>query len=166
MKSVCMILAGRAYLSVPAKRGIGRGEPVRDTARVLERYVDAIMIRTYSQDVVEELPNVGPCPPLSTVPSDLYHPCRIPRRSFFTIQEYKGAFRDKKIVYIGDGNNVANSWIEAAILLGLNFSLATPEGYEPEKTLFAKARKNKTFFYSSDPFEAVQELMSSIRTCG
>ena len=148
-------LGGQGIFLSPNETQIGRGEPVKDTARVLERYVDAVMVRTYSQDVVEELAKWAHIPVINGL-SDLYHPCQI-LADLFTIQEYKGDFQDKKIAYIGDGNNVANSWIEAAILLGLNFSLATPEQYVPEETLFAKARKNKTFFYSSDPFEAVKD---------
>ena len=147
-------LGGQGIFLSPSETQIGRGEPVRDTARVLERYVDAVMIRTYSQDVVEELAKWVRIPVINGL-SDLYHPCQI-LADLFTIQEYKGDFKGKKIAYIGDGNNVANSWIEAAILLGLTFSLATPKGYEPEKTLFTEAEKSKTFFYSTDPFEAVK----------
>ena len=147
-------LGGQGIFLSSGETQIGRGEPVKDTARVLERYVDAVMIRTYSQDVVEELAKWASIPVINGL-SDLYHPCQI-LADLVTIQEYKGDFKGKKIAYIGDGNNVANSWIEAAILLGLTFSLATPEGYEPEKTLFAEARKSKTFFYSTDPFEAVK----------
>ena len=148
-------LGGQGIFLSPNETQIGRGEPVKDTARVLERYVDAVMIRTYAQDVVEELAKWANVPVINGL-SDLYHPCQI-LADLFTIQEYKGAFQNKKIAYIGDGNNVANSWIEAAILLGLNFSLATPERYLPDETLFAKAQKHKTFFYSSDPFEAVKD---------
>ncbi len=148
-------LGGQGIFMSPTETQIGRGEPIKDTARVLERYVDAIMIRTYSQNVVEELAKWASVPVINGL-SDLYHPCQI-LADLFTIQEYKGNFKSRKIAYIGDGNNVANSWLEAAILLGLDFSLATPEGYEPEKTLFADARKNKTFFYSTDPFEAVKD---------
>lgn len=147
-------LGGQGIFLSSGETQIGRGEPVKDTARVLERYVDAVMIRTYSQDIVEELAKWASIPVINGL-SDLYHPCQI-LADLVTIQEYKGDFKGKKIAYIGDGNNVANSWIEAAILLGLTFSLATPEGYEPEKTLFAEARKSKTFFYSTDPFEAVK----------
>jgi ornithine carbamoyltransferase len=147
-------LGGQGIFLSPNETQIGRGEPVKDTARVLERYVDAVMVRTYSQGVVEELAKWAHVPVINGL-SDLYHPCQI-LADLFTIQEYKGDFQDKKIAYIGDGNNVANSWLEAAILLGLNFSLATPEQYVPEEKLFAKARKNKMFSYSSDPFEAVK----------
>ena len=147
-------LGGQGIFLSPNETQIGRGEPVKDTARVLERYVDAIMVRTYSQDVVEELAKWSYIPVINGL-SDLYHPCQI-LADLLTIQEYKGNFQNKKIVYIGDGNNVANSWIEAALLLDLNFSLATPEQYKPEEKLFTEARKNSTFFYSSDPFEAVK----------
>ncbi len=148
-------LGGQGIFMSPTETQIGRGEPIKDTARVLERYVDAIMIRTYSQDVVEELAKRASIPVINGL-SDLYHPCQI-LADLFTIQEYKGNFKDRKITYIGDGNNVANSWLEAAILLGLNFSLATPEGYEPDTTLFTDAKKNKTFLYSTDPFEVVKD---------
>jgi ornithine carbamoyltransferase len=148
-------LGGQGIFLSPNETQIGRGEPVRDTARVLERYVDAIMVRTYSQDVVEELAKWAHVPVINGL-SDLYHPCQI-LADLFTIQEYKGDFQNKKIAYIGDGNNVANSWIEAAILLGLNFSLATPGQYMPEEKLFTKACKHKAFFYSSDPLEAVKD---------
>jgi ornithine carbamoyltransferase len=147
-------LGGQGIFLSPGETQIGRGEPVKDTARVLERYVDAVMVRTYSQGVVEELAKWAHVPVINGL-SDLYHPCQI-LADLFTIQEYKGDFHDKKIAYIGDGNNVANSWIEAAILLGLTFSLATPERYGPEEKLFTKAQENKTFFYSSDPLEAVK----------
>jgi ornithine carbamoyltransferase len=148
-------LGGQGIFLSPNETQIGRGEPVKDTARVLERYVDAVMVRTYSQGVVEELAKWAHVPVINGL-SDLYHPCQI-LADLFTIQEYKGDFQDKKIAYIGDGNNVANSWLEAAILLGLNFSLATPEQYVPEEKLFAKARRSKMFSYSSDPFEAVKD---------
>jgi ornithine carbamoyltransferase len=147
-------LGGQGVFLSPGETQIGRGEPIKDTARVLQGYVDAIMVRTYSQSVVEELAQWAGIPVINGL-SDLYHPCQI-LADLFTIQEYKGAFQGKKIAFIGDGNNVANSWLEAAILLGLNFSLATPEEYRPEEKLFAKAQKNKAFFYSSDPFEAVK----------
>jgi ornithine carbamoyltransferase len=148
-------LGGQGIFLSPNETQIGRGEPVKDTARVLERYVDAVMVRTYSQGVVEELAKWAHVPVINGL-SDLYHPCQI-LADLFTIQEYKGDFQDKKIAYIGDGNNVANSWLEAAILLGLNFSLATPEQYVPEEKLFAKALRSKMFSYSSDPFEAVKD---------
>ncbi|MBA4391408.1 MAG: ornithine carbamoyltransferase [Syntrophus sp. (in: bacteria)] len=148
-------LGGQGIFLSSNETQIGRGEPVKDTARVLSRYLDAIMIRTYSQETVEELAKWADVPVINGL-SDLYHPCQM-LADLFTIQEYKGGFQDRKIAFIGDGNNVANSWLEASILLGLNFSLATPEQYEPDRGLLAKARKNKQFFYTDDPSEAVKD---------
>ncbi len=133
---------------------LGRGEPVKDTARVLSRYMDAIMIRTFSQGIIEELAQWATVPVINGL-SDSYHPCQI-LSDLFTIEELKGDLSKVKIAYIGDGNNVANSWIEASILLGLNFSIATPEDYQPEKALLRKASKNGRFAYTDDPFEAVK----------
>lgn len=148
-------LGGQGIFLSSNETQIGRGEPVKDTARVLSRYLNAIMIRTYAQSVVEELAEWADIPVINGL-SDLYHPCQI-LADLFTIQEYKGGFEDRKIAFIGDGNNVANSWLEASILLGLNFSLATPEQYGPDKDLLVKARKNKTFFHTDDPSEAVKD---------
>lgn len=142
------------YLSA-SETQIGRGEPIKDTARVLSRYADAIMIRTYSQSNVDELARWASIPVINGL-SDLYHPCQI-LADLFTILESKGNIANVKIAYVGDGNNVANSWIEAAILFGLNFSVATPKGYEPDQTLLKKAKKDSSFFITNDPIEAVRE---------
>jgi ornithine carbamoyltransferase len=148
-------MGGQGVFLSPGDTQIGRGEPIKDTARVLERYNDAIMIRTYSQDIVEELAKWASIPVINGL-SDLYHPCQI-LADLLTIQEFKGDFEGRKIAYIGDGNNVATSWLAAAVLLDLTFSLATPEKYQPDKGLFVKAKKTKSFFYSTDPFEAVKD---------
>jgi len=148
-------LGGHGIFLSPGETQIGRGEPVKDTARVLSRYVHAIMVRTFSQGIVEELAKWADVPVINGL-SDLYHPCQI-LGDLFTIREYKGDFKDLKIAYIGDGNNVANSWLEASILLGLDFSLATPEKYGPDKDLLNKAGKNKHFFHTDDPFKAVKD---------
>lgn len=147
-------LGGKGIILNAGETQIGRGEPARDTARVLERYVDAIMIRTFSQDVVDELAMSAGVPVINGL-TDLYHPCQI-LADLQTIKEFKGDFRKMKIAFIGDGNNVANSWIEAAILLRFRFSLAAPKGYEPDKELFKRALSLKSFSYSPDPFEAVK----------
>jgi len=148
-------LGGQGIFLSPGETQIGRGEPIKDTARVLERYVDAIMIRTYAQSTVEELAKWAGVPVINGL-SDLYHPCQI-LADLFTIQEYKGDFKDVKIAFIGDGNNVANSWLEASILMGLTFSLATPEHYKPDGSLLTKAKKNKLFLATDNPFEAVRD---------
>ncbi len=147
-------LGGHAIFLSPGETQIGRGEPVRDTARVLSRYVDAIMVRTYLQDVVEELAMWAAVPVINGL-SDLYHPCQI-LADLFTVQEYMGDFRDVRIAYVGDGNNVANSWLEASILFNLDFAIATPAGYRPAKDLLEKAAGNKRFRLVTDPYEAVK----------
>jgi ornithine carbamoyltransferase len=120
----------------------------------LSRYVDAIMIRTYSQNNVEEFARWASVPLINGL-SDLYHPCQI-LSDLFTIKEIKGDFNNIKIAYIGDGNNVANSWIEASILFGLNLVIATPGNYKPAQTLLEKAKKNRRFIFTDDPCEAVR----------
>ncbi|MCX5813563.1 MAG: ornithine carbamoyltransferase [Proteobacteria bacterium] len=148
-------LGGYAIVMNASETQLGRGEPVKDTARVLSRYIDAIMIRTYSQKIVEELSQWADVPVINGL-SDMYHPCQI-LSDLYTIIEYKGSLNDTKIVYIGDGNNVANSWIEASILFGLNFSIATPKDYRPEESLLRKAKENKRFVYTDDPCEVVKD---------
>jgi ornithine carbamoyltransferase len=147
-------LGGNTIVLNAGETQIGRGEPIQDTARVLSRYVDAIMIRTYSQNNVEEFARWASVPLINGL-SDLYHPCQI-LSDLFTIKEIKGDFNNIKIAYIGDGNNVANSWIEASILFGLNLVIATPENYKPAQTLLEKAKKNRRFIFTDDPYEAVR----------
>ena len=142
------------YLSA-SETQIGRGEPIKDTARVLSRYTDAIMIRTYSQNNVDELARWASVPVINGL-SDLYHPCQI-LADLFTIQEKKGTIENVRIAYVGDGNNVANSWIEAAFLFGLKLSVATPKGYKPDQALLKKVKKTDSFFITDDPAEAVKD---------
>lgn len=108
---------------------LGRGESYYDTGRVLSRYVDGIVIRTFAQRSVEELARGATVPVINGL-SDLYHPCQV-LTDIFTIQEVKKDFLKLNICYVGDGNNVANSWIAAALLLGFHLKVATPKGYEP-----------------------------------
>jgi ornithine carbamoyltransferase len=147
-------LGGHALFLSPTDTQMGRGEPVKDTARVLGRYVDAIMIRTYAQGTVEELAGWADVPVVNGL-SDLYHPCQI-LADLFTVKEHRGALEGCKVAYIGDGNNMANSWIEACILLGFPLVIATPEGYEPDARLTEKARKAGNFVLTTDPFEAAR----------
>jgi ornithine carbamoyltransferase len=147
-------LGGNAVIMNANETQLGRGEPIRDTARVLSRYVDAIMIRTYEQDVVEGLAKWASVPIINGL-TDLYHPCQI-LSDLYTIAEFKGGFDNLKIVYIGDGNNVANSWIEASILFNLNLSMAIPQNYRPLDMLLEKAKENKKFIITDDPYEAVR----------
>ncbi|MCX8110725.1 MAG: ornithine carbamoyltransferase [Syntrophorhabdaceae bacterium] len=148
-------LGGHAVLLNRGDTQIGRGEPIEDTARVLSRYVDAIMVRTYGQEIVDDLAKWASVPVINGL-TDLYHPCQI-LSDLFTIWEIKGDVKNHKISYIGDGNNIANSWIEAYLLLGFNFSIATPKGYEPLPYLLDLAKKNSNFKLFNDPFEAVKD---------
>jgi ornithine carbamoyltransferase len=147
-------LGGYAMFLTAGETQIGRGEPIKDTARVLGRYVDAIMIRTYGQALVEELALWSPVPVINGL-SDFYHPCQI-LADLFTIEEIKGSFENVKIAYLGDGNNVANSWLEAAILFGLEFCVATPECYGPRQSLLDAAKGTGRFLFTHDPLEAVR----------
>ncbi len=147
-------LGGHAMFLSPAETQMGRGEPVKDTARVLSRYVDAIMIRTYAQSTVEELAQWASVPVVNGL-SDLYHPCQI-LADVFTVKEHRGSIENCRIAYVGDGNNIANSWVEAAILLGFPLAIATPKGYEPDGELVKKARKAGNFMLTTDPFEAAR----------
>jgi ornithine carbamoyltransferase len=129
-------LGGHAIFLSPSDTQISRGEEIRDTARTLSRYVDAIMIRTYRQETVEELAHWASVPVINGL-TDLRHPCQV-LADLFTVQETLGALKCLKIAYIGDGNNMANSLIEGAMKAGMNISLACPEGYEPDKKIMER----------------------------
>ena len=122
---------------------IGRGEPVEDTARVLSRYLDGIMIRTFEQKEVEDLAKYGTIPVINGL-TDYCHPCQV-LADLMTIREYKGAFKGLKMCFIGDGNNMANSLMVGCIKTGMNFSIACPEGYEPDGELMKLAKENIEF---------------------
>ncbi|MDH4618294.1 ornithine carbamoyltransferase [Brevibacillus sp. AY1] len=118
---------------------LGRGEPISDTAQVLSRYVDAVMIRTFSHSYVEELAQHASIPIINGL-TDLYHPCQA-LADMLTIWEHKGKLKGVKLAYVGDGNNVANSLVLAAVLLGLDVRVATPAGYEMESSIVQKAQQ-------------------------
>lgn len=148
-------LGGHAIFLSPTETQIGRGEPIKDTARVLSRYVNGVMIRTFSQDTVEDLAKWASIPVINGL-SDQYHPCQT-LADLQTIMEYKGSLRNVKVAYIGDGNNVANSWLEAAILMQMPFSIATPKGYLPDGELTKRASLSSDFTLTDDPAEAVRD---------
>ncbi len=135
---------------------IGRGETLADSARMMSCYLDAIMIRTFAQESVEELARYASIPVINGL-TDLLHPCQI-LADLFTIKEKKESYDGVKVAYIGDGNNVANSWIEAASCLPFNLSLACPEGYEPDVGILEESRKeaNGRIQLYRDPFDAAQ----------
>jgi len=131
-------LGGQALFLSSRDIQIGRGEPIPDTARVLSRYVDGIMIRTFDHAEVEELARHASIPVINGL-TDLSHPCQV-LADLFTVREALGTWEGKRIAWVGDGNNMANSWIEAAQVLGFELSLACPEGYEPNRAIFERAK--------------------------
>ncbi|MCA1796236.1 MAG: ornithine carbamoyltransferase [Geobacteraceae bacterium] len=148
-------LGGHALFLSSSNTQIGRGEPIKDTARVLSRYVEGIMIRTYSQADVEELAHYADIPVINAL-TDMYHPCQV-MADIFTVLEHKGSYRDQTYCWIGDGNNMAHSWINAATVLGFELRVATPKGYEPDADVMEWARQQgASIIYTSDPLEAAQ----------
>ena len=133
---------------------IGRGETLADSARMMSCYLDGVMIRTFAQERVEELARHATIPVINGL-TDLLHPCQI-LADLFTIQEKKGSYEGVRVAYIGDGNNVANSWIEAATHLPFELVLACPEGYDPDDRLMKESRKDgrDRVRLCRDPFEA------------
>ena len=131
-------LGGHAVYLAQQGSQIGRGEPVADTARVLGGYCDAIVIRTFAQQRCEELARWSPVPVINGL-TDKLHPCQLVA-DLFTVYELRGAVRDVSYCYIGDGNNMANSWINMAALMGLELVLACPAGFEPDADILAAAR--------------------------
>src|SRR6059058_5787194 len=131
-------LGGHALFLSSRDIQIGRGEPIPDTARVLSRYVNGIMIRTFDHGEVEELARHATVPVINGL-TDLSHPCQV-LADLFTVREALGGWEGKRIAWVGDGNNMANSWIEAAEVLGFELRLACPEGYEPNRRIFDRAK--------------------------
>jgi ornithine carbamoyltransferase len=146
-------LGGHALFLHAGNTQMGRGEPVKDTARVLTGYCDGIMIRTYAQAVVEELAQWAEVPVINGL-TDMYHPCQI-MADLFTVSEHRANYRDLVYCWIGDGNNMANSWINAAAVFGFELRVATPKGYEPDAEVVARATAaGARIFLSNDPREA------------
>jgi ornithine carbamoyltransferase len=146
-------LGGQTLFMTSVDTQMSRDEPIKDTARVLSRYVDAMAIRTYSQALVEELAFWAEIPVINAL-TDLYHPCQV-LSDLMTVQEKKGRVHDLRVAWVGDGNNVAHSWIEAAKVLGFHLVLACPAGYEPEEKVLEGAAENIRIV--ADPREAVSQ---------
>lgn len=142
------------YLSASDMQ-IGRGEPIQDTARVLSRYIDGIMIRTFDQAEVENLAEYGNIPIINGL-TDLSHPCQV-LADLMTIREYKGKLDGLKMCYIGDGNNMANSLIVGGLKTGMSVSVACPENYHPAATTLAFAKKYDCFELTDDPIKAAND---------
>lgn len=148
-------LGGHALFLHSGTTQLGRGEPIKDTARVMSRYVDGIMIRTFSQAGVEELARWSDIPIINGL-TDSYHPCQI-MADLFTVIEHKGGYQDLTYCWIGDGNNMAHSWINAAAVFGFELRVATPKGYEPDAAVVARAKElGANVLYTHDPLEAAR----------
>ena len=135
---------------------MGRGEPIKDSARVIARYCDGVMIRTFAQETVEEFARYADIPIINGL-TDMHHPCQI-MADVFTVIEHKGGYQGLKFAWIGDGNNMANSWIEAAAIFGFDLTLACPEGYDPNPRVleWARARAVSKIVVTRDPREAAR----------
>lgn len=131
---------------------IGRGEPVQDTARVLSRYLDGIMIRTFEQKEVEDLAEYGSIPIINGL-TDFSHPCQV-LADLMTVREFKGTFEGLKMCYIGDGNNMANSLITGFLKVGMTVSAACPENYRPDEKVMEFANSTGRFTITDKPLEA------------
>ena len=145
-------LGGQALFLSSRDLQIGRGEPVQDTARVLSRYLDGIMIRTFAQKEVEDLATYGSIPIINGL-TDYCHPCQV-LADLMTIREYKSAIAGNKLCYIGDGNNMTNSLIVGGIKMGMEVAVACPKGYEPDAQLMAWAKENGKFTCTENVMEA------------
>jgi ornithine carbamoyltransferase len=132
---------------------LGRGEPMRDTARVLSRYVDALVIRTHAHADAVELARFATVPVINGL-TDLLHPCQV-LADLLTVTEAMGTWEGKIVAWVGDGNNVANAWIDAASVLGFELRLACPEGYEPNHEIYERSVSKTRLTITEDPEEAV-----------
>ena len=148
-------LGGSALFLSSKELQIGRGEPVSDTARVLSRYLDGIMIRTFEQAEVDALAEYGNIPIINGL-TDYCHPCQV-LADLMTIREHKGSIKGNKLCYIGDGNNMTNSLIVGGIKMGMEVSVACPDGYTPDAELMKWASENGTFTCTPNVLEAAKD---------
>jgi ornithine carbamoyltransferase len=149
-------LGGHPVYLDPGTTQIKRGEPIADSARVLSRYLDGVVIRTFDQATVEEWGRWSSVPVINGL-TDLLHPCQV-FCDLLTIIEKRGNYKGLKIAYIGDGNNIANTWVQAAALLDIALSLACPRGYQPNAKFLAEATRGRKarIELTRDPWQAVQ----------
>ncbi|MDU2066492.1 MAG: ornithine carbamoyltransferase [Sporomusaceae bacterium] len=153
-------LGGSALFLSAKDLQIGRGEPVKDTARVLSRYVDGIMVRTYSHERVQELAEYASVPVINAL-TDLMHPCQV-LADLFTAIEHKGDLKGKKLAYIGDGNNMVNSLLHGCAKLGMHISVASPKGYEADPVCIEEAKSDAAIsgsqiVFTQSPAEAAKD---------
>ncbi len=147
-------LGGQALFLSSRDLQIGRGEPVQDTARVLSRYLNGIMIRTFAQQEVEDLAKYGSIPIINGL-TDFCHPCQV-LADLMTIREKYAVLEGLKMCYIGDGNNMANSLIVGGLKTGMQVSVATPDDYRPDAQVMAFAESNPNFSITNDPMKAAE----------
>ncbi|MBA3317155.1 MAG: ornithine carbamoyltransferase [Gemmatimonadales bacterium] len=147
-------LGGHALFLSSRDIQLGRGEPIRDTARVLSGYLDGIMIRTFDHADIEELARFASIPVINGL-TDLLHPCQV-LADLLTIRESLGGWEGKVVAWVGDGNNMANSWLNAAGMLGFELRLACPAGYTPNQEILERNRKLTKVTLTADPREAVR----------
>lgn len=152
-------LGGNALFLSNRDLQIGRGEPIRDTARVLSRYLDGIMIRTFEASKVEELAEFASIPVINAL-TDEEHPCQV-LADLQTIREHKGELKGLKMVYIGDGNNMVNSLMHGCAKVGMDISVATPAGYEPMASMVEEAREDAKAFGSK--VEITQDILAAAK---
>ncbi len=148
-------LGGHAIMISDRDSQIGRGESVKDTARVLSRYVDAILIRTFGHDEVVELAREASVPVINGL-TDLLHPCQVLADLFTAVEEFGGDVGALRVAWIGDGNNMANSWLNAASRLGFSLRLAYPDGYGPDADILARAQSGTDVQIVETPGEAAR----------
>jgi ornithine carbamoyltransferase len=149
-------LGGHPLFMASRDMQLARSEPLRDTARILSRYADAMVVRTFGQEVVEELATHGSVPVINAL-TDKYHPCQV-MSDLLTVNENMGDVRKPVYAWVGDGNNMAHSWLEAAARLGFELRLACPEGYLPDPEILGHAQTSGAkILLTGDPAEAVEK---------
>jgi ornithine carbamoyltransferase len=150
-------LGGHGLFISSGTSQMGRGEPIKDTARTIARYCDGVMIRTYGQEIVDDFARYSSVPVINGL-TDRFHPCQI-MADLFTVIEARGSYEGLKFAWIGDGNNMANTWIEAAAIFGFDLALACPTGYEPDAQVmaWAQAQAPGRITLTSNPREAVKD---------
>lgn len=148
-------LGGQALFLSSRDIQLGRGEPIEDTARVLSRYVDGIMIRTFRQSDVEDLARYGTIPVINGL-TDYCHPCQV-LADLMTIREHKGSLKNLKMTFVGDGNNMANSLIVGAVKVGMKITVCCPEGYYPDAQVVKYGKQSGLLEITSDPVSGAKD---------
>ncbi|MGW8161279.1 MAG: ornithine carbamoyltransferase [Desulfobulbales bacterium] len=149
-------LGGQVIFLSAKETQLARSEPLKDTARVMSRYVDGLVVRTFGQEVVTELACYATIPVINAL-TDIFHPCQV-LSDVMTIIEKKGSLAGLKVAWIGDGNNMANSWVQAAAVLGFELVLACPEGYDPHADIFHVAQQE-----AGDRISIVRDPVAAVR---